>query len=103
MRRRQLLKQIGVASTVALGATGIGSARTADEIASELKYVTTEIDGETRRFTPEEFDRHPDTQSLVELSADASICSYNCCECCNLCCPTEPCACAGDCGSCPGC
>lgn len=103
MKRRQVLKQLGAASILTIGATGFASARTADEFAkSEIAYITTEIDGETRRFTPEEFDRHPDTESLSDV-VFTSGCCFDCCECCTLCCPVEPCCCTQLCGGCPSC
>ena len=103
MKRRQALKQIGTASLITVGATGFASARTTEEFAvSELEYITTQIDGETQKFTPEEFDRHPDTQSLSDVVL-TSDCCYECCECCDECCADQVCCCGGDCGSCPGC
>lgn len=105
MKRRHVLKQIGAVSTVALGATGITAARTADDLqAAGMEYVVTEIDGESQQLSLEEFEQHPDTPSLSEVSVSPSSCpGYECCECCDACCYGELCPCAGNCGSCSGC
>lgn len=93
MRRRDVLKSIGASSVAVLGATGLSTAER-DEL-----YVVTEIDGESQQLTLEEFDQHPETKSLSEVSLQSS-CSYECCECCELCCPDELCPCGGYCGYC---
>lgn len=103
MRRRRILKQIGATSAAAIGATGFASARTTGRVPlSEAKYVTVEIDGETRDLTLEEFDQHPDTQSLSDLDPSAECC-YECKECCDACCYGELCCWGRECGTCPGC
>lgn len=103
MQRRQILKQIGAASTAAVGATGFASAQHTGKIApSEAEYLSIEINGERQRLTPEEFDQHPDTRALSDVELSSSCC-YDCCECCDACCPDELCCCGGDCGSCPSC
>jgi hypothetical protein len=103
MKRRHVLKGLGTASALSLGATVFASPSSAETFAkSEIEYVTTEIDGETRQFTPEEFDRHPDTQSLSEV-VFSSGCCFDCCECCAVCCAAEPCCCRGFCGTCLSC
>jgi hypothetical protein len=103
MQRRQVLKQIGASSAVAVGATGFASAQATGRIdPADAEYLTTEVNGERQTLTPEEFDQHPDTQSLsdVELSSD---CCYECCECCDACCYDELCCCGGNCGGCSSC
>lgn len=103
MKRRQVLKQFGTAGILTIGVTGVASASTVDEFAkSEFAYITTEVDGETRRFTPEEFDEHPDTESLSEV-VFTSGCCFDCCECCAVCCAAEPCCCRQLCGTCLSC
>lgn len=86
---------------VAIGAAGSASAQPTDAISlSEAEYITTEVDGEVRDLTLEEFDQHPDTRSLSDVEAQ---CGYECKECCDACCAGELCAWARRCGSCPGC
>lgn len=102
MQRRQLLKQIGAASTAAVGAAGFASAQRPGQITlAEANYVTVEIDGEMHDLTLEEFDQHPDTQSLSDLDPE-STCCYECRECCWGCCD-DACCWGRECGSCPGC
>lgn len=109
MQRRDMLKRIGASSALAVGASGVGSARQIDALGQsntiapeEAEYLTTEINGETLRLTPEEFDRHPDTKALSDVDLSSSCC-YQCCECCDVCCPNEVCCCGSNCGSCSGC
>lgn len=103
MNRREALKQIGTASVLTLGATGIGSARSTEQfLPAKAEYLVTEVDGEARQFTPEEFERHPATPSLADVTL-TSDCCYECCECCDACCADEVCCCGGDCGSCSSC
>lgn len=106
MHRRTVLKRIGASSTVAVGAAGVGSARQIDAFAAtreitpaEAQFITAEVDGESRVFTFEEFDRHPDTQSLSDVDF-SSTCCFECKECCDLCCPDEPCCFGSECGEC---
>jgi len=102
MQRRQILKGIGAASTVAVGAAGFASAQHTGQIEmSEANYVTVEIDGESQDLTFEEFDQHPDTQSLSEFKTQDTCC-YECKECCWGCCD-DACCWGYECGSCPGC
>jgi hypothetical protein len=102
MQRRQILKQIGAASTVAVGAVGAASAQRPGQISlSEANYVTVEIGGESRDLTLEEYDQHPKTGSLADLDTE-STCCYECKECCYACCD-DACCWGQECGSCPGC
>lgn len=65
---------------------------------SEANYIRVEVDGEMQDFTIEEFERHPDTQSLETLDT----CCYECLECCHSCC-SDACCWGRECGSCSGC
>lgn len=96
MRRRKLLQRIGVSGVAAVGTTGVVSAET------ELRgnYLRTEIDGEMRTLTHEEFDAHPETRSLDDVKQQAP-CAFECCECCSVYdCADDICDCIRECGSC---
>lgn len=94
MRRRQILKNVGAASVASVGAAGIVAGESDQQIAG----VVANVNGERREFTPEEFDAHPETPALEDVTTNS--CSYECKECCDVCCPGELCAWGYTCGSC---
>lgn len=71
MRRRTLLRRVGTAGALAVGASGVVSA---DE---ELYVNWQRPDGRVERVPLAEFERRSDTPALDELDAEAS--SPPCC------------------------
>lgn len=98
MRRRKLLKRVGAAGVAGMSAAGAASAQTVDP--EQIAGVRTTIDGEEVDLTPEEYEAHPETGSVSDVTQQA--CYYACKECCLACC-TEECAYGYRCGSCSGC
>jgi hypothetical protein len=103
MQRRDLLKRISiVAAVAAVGASGVTSAQLPEDIVvDDLKYISTEADGERVQLTPAKFNAHSETSDLIKMTDDA-FSFYNFCERCNTCC-FGTCGCGYGCGSCSGC
>lgn len=73
VRRRDVIRRIGAASAVAVGATGITAGR-------EATHVVWGTDGERTVLPIAEFDRRPDTPSVETLDTEA-LSSPPCCSC----------------------
>lgn len=95
MRRRTLLKRVAASGAAAAGVGGVASAQSSPE----GNYVAVTIDGEQRTLTHEEYEAHPETGSLDDVTGDKA-CLYTCCECCHIYCPDRPCDCTEYCGDC---
>jgi hypothetical protein len=73
MQPRDLLKRISiVAAVAAVGASGVTSAQSPEDIVvDDLKYISTEADGERVQLTPAKFNAHSETSDLIKMTDDA--------------------------------
>ena len=96
MRRRDVVKRIGVASVATAAGAGLASADDSGPTpAGEVTGIRWELeDGRVVEFTPEAFDAHPETPALSAIR-DGEAYVPDCCCCggidCVLCftCPDE--------------